>query len=126
MTAQENATAVLAALNASLTPKVAYDYDEVPAERPDNYVEISVSRRFGGEPRLTGRKGSTGWRVTTRAVSRYVSDARLMQEKCRTALEYVRLTVGGETTTPIDFESEDPVGPDDGWFSGLITWTYVL
>lgn len=124
MTEQQEATAVLAALNTALAPKVAYELDAVPATRPANYVEVTVSRRFGGEERAA-RKGSTGWRITTRAVSRYVSDARLMHEKSRTALEYVRLSVGGKSSTPVQFETEVPVQEDDGWFSGLISWTYV-
>ena len=33
------AVAVLAALNTALSPKVAYDMDDVPATRPDEYVE---------------------------------------------------------------------------------------
>lgn len=127
MTAQQQATAVLAALNAALTPKVAYDLDKVPATRPAEYVEVTVSRRHGGEFRQCGDIGTVGYRVTVRAISRVsVSNVRASLEKCRSALEFASLTVGDESTTPIQFETEDPAGYDDGWFSGLVTFTYVI
>lgn len=124
-TQEQHATAVLAALNAALAPKQAYEYDTLPTTRPAEYVEATVSRRFGGESRLSAQKGTTGWRVTTRAVAQTVSNARLLAQKATQALEDVSLTVDGKSTTPIQFETEDPIGPDDGWYSGLVTWTYT-
>lgn len=127
MTAQANATAILALLNTALSPKVAYDLDDIPSPRPAEYVEIGLSRRFGALARSSGGKGRTGYRVTIRAVSQAsVVNARNSLEKSRAALEFARLSVGGETSTPVEFETEDPAQYDEGWFSGLLVFTYVI
>lgn len=123
----QNAEAVLALINAALNPRShAYDVDAIPETRPADYVEVSVSRRYGGSPRLDGLRGAVGWRVTARAVSTNVANARLMHEKTRAALEYRRVVAGGRTSTPVQFETSEPVGPDDGWFSGLTSYTYTI
>lgn len=125
-TERQHAAAVVAAVNAALANRTAYEPDEVPATRPTEYVEVTVTRRFGGESRLPGRKGTTGWRITTRPVSQSsLTDCQVMAEGVRTGLEDVFLSVAGETTSPVQFESAEPIGPDDGWFSGLSTWTYI-
>lgn len=128
MTAQAQATAVLAALNAALPASVrAYDLDDVPSPRPANYVEVTISRRFGGERRLTQQTGVIGWRIAMRAVSQTsVGNARVALERCRKALEFKPLTVAGETSTGVQFETEDPADYDDGWFSGLYAMTYTI
>jgi hypothetical protein len=36
------------------------------------------------------------------------------------------LTVVGMTTTPIEFETAQVIGPDDGYWSGAENWTYAL
>lgn len=127
VSAQTNATAVLAAINAQFTSTRAYDLDAVPTPRPSEYVEVTVSRRFGGTQTLAARSSLVGYRVTCRAVSHVkVANVRNALEKCRTALEYQRLTVGTEQTTPIQFETEDPAAYDDGWFSGLASFTFTV
>jgi hypothetical protein len=128
VTEEANATAVIATLNAALPTSVrAYDLDELPATRPDNYVEVTVSRRFGGQQRNTAQATTQGWRITTRSVSSVsVFNARKNAETVRAALEFARLSVGGSTTTPVQFETAETVGDDDGWWSGLTTWTYAL
>jgi hypothetical protein len=124
---EQHATAVLAALNAELAASMrAYDYDDLPTTRPANYVEVTVSRRAGGPNRNPGSTGRSGWRITTRPVSTTVSNAREMRKRVATALLFNRVTVGGDQSTPIQFETEDPIGPDDGWYSGLSTWTYAV
>lgn len=125
---ETHAAAVLAVLNAGLPSSVrAYDFDELPATRPVDYVEVTVSRRAGALNRSTGRTETSGWRVTTRAVSQVgVSNARVTRNKVRVALEFARLSVGGKTSTPVQFETSDPVESDDGWWSGLTVWTYAL
>lgn len=127
MTAQANATALLTVLTTALAPRKVYELHQVPSTRPPNYVELSLSRRFGGEFKQSGDVGTTGYRVTLRAVAQVsVMAAREDLEKCRAALEFTSLAVGGSTTTPIQFETEDPVAADDGWFSGLMSFTYVI
>lgn len=87
---------------------------------PNYYTEVTVTRRFGGEQRNGGGAGTTGWRITTRAVAKTEGNAREMR---RRAGLIERTTVGD--STPVAFEGADPIAPDDGWYSGLSTWTYV-
>jgi len=127
VTAEDNAAAVLTLLNTALAPRDAYELDKVPSPRPPQYVEITLSRMFGGERRQCGSIGATGYRVTVRAVSQStVSSVRRDLEKCRAALEFNRLSVGAHLSTPIQFETEDPAAYDSGWFSGLQSFTYVI
>lgn len=128
-THKEHAAAVLAVVEAKLSaltiPWHAYDLDDIPATRPDTYVEVMVSRRFIEAGRMTGKQSRTGWRITARAVAKKTGNARTVHKKVTEALEDVRLNVGGVLTSPIQFETEDPVVEDDGWFSGLTSWTYT-
>lgn len=127
MTAQQTAAAILAVLNPALDPRQAFELDEVPAERPSEYVEITLTRMFGGQRRNCGGIGTTGYRLTARAVSQFaVSNVRKSLETCRAELEFLRLVVGDRTSTPLQFETEDPAAYDDGWFSGLHAYTFVI
>lgn len=131
MTAQQQVAQVLAVLNAPLnaldTPKTAYDVGKEPSPRPKEYVDVNVSRVFGGTPRTSSQKYLTGYRVTVRGVSELsATNARNSLEVCRAALEYKRLTVDGQESTPIQFETEDPAEPDNGWFVGLLAFTYTI
>lgn len=125
-TEEPNAVAVLAKMNAAGT--TAYDSDTLKAAAvlPANYNEVTVERRFGGENRATGSTTRRGWRITARAVGITVSNARQMRKLAATSLEGARVVVDGKTSTPIQFESADPIGEDDGRWSGLTTYTYAI
>ena len=128
-TETEHATAVLAALNAVLpTGRKAYDSDDLRrlATLPTDYVEVTVSRRFGGEERANGYIGTEPYRITTRVVAKEIPNARLLRDKVRTALAFNTVTVGSLTTTPVAFETEDPIGDDEGLWSGVTSWTYLV
>lgn len=126
-TEQQNADAILAALNAALAPKMAYEVDDVPSPRPAEYVEVQLVRRFGGTARGCGWKGTVGYRLTVFGISQTsASNARMLLEKCRAALEFQHLVVDGQQTTPIQFETANEVAPDDGWLSGFHDYTYAL
>jgi hypothetical protein len=122
-TEQEHSDAVVAFLNT--LGAVAYDLGDVPHPLPDWYTEVTVTRRFGGEQRGSGEREGRLWRITTRQVSKRLQAAQNLRAKLD-ALEGAVLTIGGETTTPVEFETADPIGPDDGWWSGLETWTYRI
>jgi hypothetical protein len=121
-------TAVLGALNAVLpATHKAYRMGD-PAIVTDNasaYTEVVISRRFGGIARADSTLDSDLIRAMTRAVAKSQADADNQATKNRAALEYASLSIGGVTTTPIQFETEDPVAPDDGWYSGATSWSYA-
>lgn len=126
-----HATAVLDALNAVLPAgKKAYDTDALDrlTALPDEYVEVVITRRaYGGSERLPAATTAGGWRVLTRSVSkRSINNARDQHDAVHGALEFKRLTIGGKRTTRIQFETAEPIGPDDGAWSGYQMWTYVL
>ncbi len=127
-------SAHLAAVLAALTTggAVPYDLGKVPGMNgntgtiPSYYTEVTVSRRFGGNFRGDALATTVLYRGTTRAVAKSASDARNLRRLTGLALENVALTVGGGTTTPLMFESEEIIGPDDGWLSGLTLWTWAI
>lgn len=130
-TAAQHAAAVIAALNVQLAAAgaTAYDIDALRkmTATPKNYVEVTVSRRFGSEPRSVARYSATGWRVTTRWVSATsIANARNLEARGHAALEGAVLAVDGRTSTPVQFETAEPIADDEGWWSGLTAWTYVL
>lgn len=122
-TDEEVAVAFIAKLSA--LGGVPFDLDEVPSRPPDNYTQVTVTRRFGGEQRSSGERDGRLYRATTRQVGKTVSNARNLRTKSA-GLEGAVLTIGSATSTPIEFETADDIGPDDGWFSGLETWTFAL
>lgn len=128
MTAQQTMTAALAALNAGLPATVrAYDLDKVPTTRPPEYVTALLMRRSGARLNVGGTTGIVGYRLRVRAVSQTgTSNVRNSLEKCRAALEFKRLTVGSQRSTPIQFETEDDMTPDDGWFATYTDYTFTL
>jgi hypothetical protein len=89
------------------------------------YSEVGITRRFGGEAVLNGDLGLRLVRITTREVGKLLEGAKVVRSKCA-ALEGASLTVAGYVTTPIQFETQTAIAEDDGWFSGLTTWTYAV
>lgn len=126
-TLDQHYTAILAALNVAGSRK-AYRMGDpaIVSEAADTYTEVIISRRFGGIARMDSTLDSTLHRATARYVSKSATNAGVQQSKARGSLEYAVLTIGGLSTTPVQFETEDPIGPDDGWFSGADDFTYAL
>lgn len=123
-TRQQHADGVLAAANAAV--KVAYLADALPDVLPPAYIELHLSRRFGGEQRFSGERDGTLHRITARAVGKTLPKAYEMWDLLD-ALEGIALVVGGVVTTPVEFETEDEqIAPDAGWYSGSRTLTYAL
>ena len=120
MSEEQHATAVIAAL--SELNAEPYDLDEVPSDAT-SYNEVTVSRRVGGQVR--GESPTTTlMRVTVRAVAKTVSNAREMRRRAQ-LLEGTTVVVVGVSSTPIQFETAETIGEDDGWYSGLSTYTYA-
>lgn len=130
MTEDAHAVAVLAALNAVLPDGYdAYDPGAVPDPLPEAFVEVTLTRRYAEAARMPGRQSRTGWRITTRSVGQSLTfNVRHLHDLTRQALEDARLVIDGVTTGPIQFETEEPIGPDGDdkkWFSGITSWTYT-
>lgn len=92
---------------------------------PQFYTEVSVTERIS-EYRRVGGLGCRGWRVQTRAVAKLEDNAENERAKTAAALEEKFFTVGGvESSAVTRGATDDPIAPDDGWFSGLSEWTYT-
>lgn len=127
MTADATMTAVLAVLNAALSPRKAYDLDKVPQTRPPQSVEVTLTRIYGGSRRTSSGIATTGYRLRVIAVSNTtVSSIRGDLEKCRAVLERKRVTVGSGKTTPFLFETEDDADYGTGWFAQYAAYTFAV
>lgn len=130
-TEEQVAAALIALMNAQLatygpTPGAvkALDLDDARSASLEN-VQVTVSRRFATVER-GGREAQHPWRATTRPVANTVTNGREMARRVEVALSGVRLTAAGGTSTPMRLDSVDDIGPDDGKFSGLTTWTFTF
>lgn len=125
------ATAVKAALTATVGANRVYDYDDLPGSNgnagdlPDIFVLVSIERRYNPNLNLAAMAGSTGWRVAVRSVGRTIDETRWAMFKVATALNEKRLTVAAKSTTPIQFESDQAPELDDGRFAALSLWTFA-
>lgn len=121
-----HAAAVIAALNGKQA--AGYELDDAKAltDIPDGYTEVMVTRRYGAVRRNDGTTGRQGWRIATRQIGSSITNARTMRNRTHQALEFVRLTIGGALTTPIQFEGAEDIGEDGDHYSGLETWTYAI
>lgn len=126
----QQATQLLSLVNTRLaalaTPRTAYEADDAPTAGGD-YVSMALHRRFGGNERVGGGLSPSAWRLVLRAVGTGVPNARVLLAICSEAVEQQRITVAGVTSTPIQFESEDPIGQDEydlNLWSGMRTYTY--
>lgn len=130
-TEEQVATSARAALDTALTSYggtagavKALDLDAARGVSAE-HVQVTLTRRFAERERA-GREAQSPWRLTTRPVADYVANGREIQARCFTALNGVRLTAGGATSTPMRLESADSISEDDGRYSGLTTWTFTF
>jgi hypothetical protein len=127
-TDQEHHDAVFAALVA--TDARPYDYGMTVSDA--NYNLVTVSPRFGGELRVGGVGGTRAVRVTVLSVGKTAENVNEMRRRADLALREQTLTVAGFPSSPIQFETGDPVGPDGdlagagAWFSAITSWTYAV
>ena len=131
VTEDEQATAILAALNTALAPAVAYEYGDVPGTNgnpgtvPDRYVLIDLSRRYVEGRMISGEPRWKGYRLGTRYAAKVTDDARTMRARVTEALENKTLaTASGGEVGPFVFETAESIRPDDGYQSGADTWTF--
>lgn len=106
-------------------PALTLQETQNKAACPPMYAEVTVTRRNGGAPRRVGAASElTAYRAVTRAVARSENDALRIRDAVD-ALRDLMLTVDG-VSTPVDYETSNPVAPDDDWFSGMTTWTFTV
>lgn len=106
-----------------------YTIDDIKALKrlPSAYTEVHVYERFPGGPRRAGAASTvTQWHILCRCVGETFDNARVMRERARLALHEVTLTVAGELVPVEKSTSDDPIGEDDGWYSGLSEFSCVL
>lgn len=125
-TIQQHFDAVEALLTASnARPR---DLDQAPTE---DCNQFTVADRFGGVARMTGEVGTRSVRIVVKSLGKTADNAREMQRRAN-AIRDQRLTFAGHVSTPIAFESGDPVSPDGdllvtgAWFSATATYTYTV
>lgn len=102
------------------------DYDEAADEAtlPAIYVVVSLTRRVGGDYRLSGDKLALGWRAVTTCVGLTVDECRWAQEHVG-AVEDRRLALTGYDCTQVRLESDTAPEPDNGRYSAATSWTFV-
>lgn len=93
---------------------------------PNAYSVVGLELRAGGTFR-GGRTGRRGYRVAVQCRGRTEEQAQAIREAADAALRGVGLVVDGHRTTPIAFESGQPIDDDanPGWYSGLLLYTYA-
>lgn len=95
---------------------------------PPAYSEVTIEPRAGGSFRMSATTSRCGYRISVVARGRTEDRAQSMRELTITALRGASLLVAGYHTTPVAFESGQPIDDDDepGWYSGLLLFTYVI
>jgi len=126
----EHAAAIRTLLDAALVGATqswhAYDYDDVPDDLPSNYAVVTVTRRYADDFRFNYARVLVGYRLTTLAVGLTVDSTRWVRDRIAVALNDKPLTLNDQPTTPVRFETENPIEWDDGRYSGATSWTYAL
>lgn len=98
--------------------------DDNPGETPPLCVLLQVARANRPALQMGRTSGRTSWRIAARAVGRNADECRWVLDRISQALSGTRVPVGPDASTPVQFESADDAGPDDGCMSALTTWTY--
>lgn len=128
---RQHIAAVTAALTATLGANRVFEYGKVPGQSgnagnlPPIFALPALERRYV-PPERRGRTGRSGWRLSVRYAGSTPAEARWAALKVAQALDGVRLSIDGESSTPVTFESSSAIAPDDGRHSGESFWTYAL
>lgn len=92
------------------------------------FVVVFTSRRYAEKKRLCYKPTVVGWRAVVICAGTTPSEVHYAEEKVAEALENVRLTIGGYSSTPFEFESQTVVGLDaelDDFYTSSTVWTTV-
>lgn len=85
---------------------------------PTSYNEVMVMERFGDGPNRRGSlSGVQQWRILVRSVAQSYANAQEMRARA-SVLHGATLTVEAEKFYPRRSATDDPIAPDDNWWSG--------
>ena len=91
---------------------------------PSSYNEVHVMERLSDGPRRTHLPSQTQqWRILVRSVAQEFSNAQEMRRRA-SLLHEAAITVAGQTYYVERAVSDDPIAPDDGWWSGVTEFRY--
>lgn len=125
-----HATAIKAAIKAQLGPNNVYEYGQVPGadgvagSLPNIFAIIALERRFNPTVRASTRAGSAGWRLSVTSVGRTVDECRWAQNKVAVALNEQRISIDGDLTTRLQYESGRAAEVDETRVSADDFYTY--
>lgn len=128
---REHRAVLTTLIEARLGAGLVFAYGEVPGldnnegQTPPIFALLTVERRYA-DPRFAGRAGVSGWRAITRCVGTATAEVEWAMFQVTTALDELRLSIAGHTSTPVTHESTTAPELDDGMVSGLLVWTYAL
>lgn len=134
--ARPHEAAIVAALNAKLSPQVAYPLDGVPGTKqnsdasesakplPGMYAEVNIAPRYTPPVGAVPRETRGGWRAITICVGRTRNEAFWVMDRVTQALRSQYLLVQGERVGPLVRESaREPEWDNVRWSAPLI-WIY--
>ncbi len=101
------------------------DIDALPALPPAGYAEIHLAATTSGVARAGARSRRTGWRLDVRIVAKTVSNFNVLADRAHDALFDQPLSAEGRSTDRLGLQPSNPPGADDGWYSGLLSYTFT-
>lgn len=126
-TEKEHLAAVLALMGGSAQGAYSLgDLDELKASTglPASYNEVHVMERLSDGPRRTSLPSELQqWRILVRSVAQRFANAQEMRRRA-SLLHEATLTVDSATYYIERAQSDDPIAPDDGWWSGTSEFIY--
>lgn len=129
MTEEATLKAVLATMRA-VNP-AAYSLDDLKpmasTALPSAYNEVHVFSLLPTALRADGVSGSQRFSILVRSVASSYTNAQRMRQKAKDALLYKTVTVDGVESGGIaPAIGDEPIGPDDGWFSGTTEFVFSI
>ena len=126
-TEKEHLAAVIALMGGSAQGAYSLgglDDEKAVGALPASYNEVHVMERLANGPRRTARPSQTQqWRILVRSVAQGFANAQEMRRRA-SLLHEAKLTVSSQTYYVERCVSDDPIAPDDGWWSGTSEFTY--
>ncbi|MDN7120303.1 hypothetical protein INN71_02740 [Nocardioides sp. ChNu-153] len=135
-TAEATAAALVAQVRTQVAAAVGvYLADEVPGTNgddssrlPPRWVEVGLSRTFGGVYRIGARPSTTAHYVTVGTADGNVPSVQRLQQQTAAALEGARIQIGAASTSPLAFYAQTDVTylRDLGRYWQLTTYSFAI